>query len=411
MDILQAPETKAFDDAAEAHEALMRASAEHDAANDQRLAEIERKSAADVLLEEKMKRLDAVIDRADRQHRELALKQARRPLDGAAAVRSPEQKTAFDAYVRRGDASLTAALEAKAMSVGTPADGGYLAPVEIEAEIGRRLAEISPIRAMATVRQVSAATYRKPFATTGFAVGWVAETAARTQTATPALDALEFPAMELYAMPAATPQLLEDTAVDLERWIADEVETAFAEQEGQAFVSGDGSAQPKGFLAYTQVADASWEWGKIGTIASGAAAGFAASNPSDKLVDLVYALKAAYRQNGAFVMNRKTQAEIRKFKDAQGHYLWQPPAQAGGRASLMGFPVVESEHMPDVAAGATPIAFGDFRRGYLVVDRTGLRILRDPYSAKPYVLFYTTKRVGGGVQDFSAIKLMKIAAS
>jgi HK97 family phage major capsid protein len=411
MDILEAPETKAFADPAEAQEQLTRTSHEHAQTNDDLVAAIERKMAADAVTKDTLARMAADIAANGRQTRELALKSARRPLDGASAARSPEQKQAFDAYIRSGDARPTLALDTKAMSVGAPADGGYLAPIEIEAEIGRRLAEISPIRAMASVRQVSAATYRKPFATSGFAVGWVAETAARPQTATPTLDALEFPAMELYAMPAATPQLLEDAAVDLERWIADEVETAFAEQESQAFVTGDGLAKPKGFLAYPQVADASWAWGSIGTIASGAAGGFAASNPSDRLVDLVYSVKAAYRQNGAFVMNRKTQAEIRKFKDAQGHYLWQPPAQAGGRASLMGFPVVESEHMPDIAAGATPIAFGDFRRGYLVVDRTGLRILRDPYSAKPYVLFYTTKRVGGGVQDFSAIKLMKIAAS
>jgi HK97 family phage major capsid protein len=152
-------------------------------------------------------------------------------------------------------------------------------------------------------------------------------------------------------------------------------------------------------------------WGKLGYVASGLAGGFAASNPSDALVDLVYALKAGYRQNAAFVMNRKTQAAIRKFKDTGGSYLWQPPSLAGGRASLMTFPLVEAEDMPDVATNSLSIAFGDFRRGYLVVDRSGVRVLRDPYSAKPYVLFYTTKRVGGGVQDFDAIKLMKFAAS
>src|SRR5690606_13960378 len=139
--------------------------------------------------------------------------------------------------------------------------------------------------------------------------------------------------------------------------------------------------------------------------------GFPASHPSDALVDLVYALKAGYRQNAHFVMNRKTQGAIRKFKDIDGNYLWQPPAAPGGRAMLMGFPVVEAEDMPDIANGATPIAFGDFRRGYLVVDRAGVRVLRDPYSAKPYVLFYITKRVGGGVQDFDAIKLMKFGSA
>jgi HK97 family phage major capsid protein len=205
--------------------------------------------------------------------------------------------------------------------------------------------------------------------------------------------------------------LLEDTAVNIDEWLAGEVEQAFAIQEGTAFVTGDGTNKPKGFLAYTTVANASWTWGNIGYIASGAAGAFAASNPSDSLVDLIYAVKAGYRQNGNFVMNRKTQAAVRKFKDTGGNYLWQPPAVAGGKASLMTFPVIEAEDMPDVAANSLSIAFGDFGRGYLVVDRAGVHVLRDPFTAKPYVLFYTTKRVGGGVQDFDAIKLMKFAVS
>jgi HK97 family phage major capsid protein len=246
---------------------------------------------------------------------------------------------------------------------------------------------------------------------TGPAVGWVGETAARPETASPTLDSLSFPAMELYAMPAATATLLEDSAVNIDEWLASEVEQAFAVQEGTAFVTGDGTNKPKGFLTYPTVAQASWSWGNIGYIASGAAGAFPATNPSDVLVDLIYAVKAGYRQSGVFVMNRKTQSVIRKFKDSGGNYLWQPPAVAGERASLMTFPVIEAEDMPDIAANSLSVAFGDFGRGYLVVDRSGVRVLRDPYSAKPYVLFYTTKRVGGGVQDFDAFKLLKMAAS
>jgi HK97 family phage major capsid protein len=247
--------------------------------------------------------------------------------------------------------------------------------------------------------------------TSGPAVGWVGETAARPQIDTPVLDQLSFPAMELYAMPAATATLLENSAVNLDQWLASEVDQAFAVQEGTAFVTGDGSNKPKGFLSYTTIANASWVWGDIGYIATGAAGAFPASNPSDVLVDLIYALKAGYRQNAVFVMNRKTQAAIRKFKDNQGNYLWQPPAQLGAQASLMTFPIIEAEDMPDIAANSYSVAFGDFRRGYLVVDRQGVTVLRDPFTAKPYVLFYTTKRVGGGVQDFDAIKLLKFAAS
>jgi HK97 family phage major capsid protein len=239
----------------------------------------------------------------------------------------------------------------------------------------------------------------------------VAEADPRPQTNNQQLADMTFPAMELYAMPAATQALLDDAVVDIEQWIAEEVQTAFAEQEGAAFVSGDGVNKPKGFLSYTSVADASWSWGNIGYVATGAAGAFAASDPSDALVNLVYALRAGFRQNGKFVMGRRAQSLVRQFKTTTGDYIWAPPATADAGASLMNFPVVEAEDMPDPAANSLSIAFGDFERGYVVVDRVGIRVLRDPYSAKPYVLFYTTKRVGGGVQNFEAIKLLKFAAS
>lgn len=313
--------------------------------------------------------------------------------------------------MRTGQEAALRTLDLKAMSYGSGPDCGYLVPAEVEAEIGRRLSQLSPIRSIASVRQVSSAVLKKPFSISGPAVGWVAETAARPQTNASTLAELQFPTMELYAMPAATPTLLEDAVVDLDQWISAEVETAFAEQEGTAFVNGDGTNKPKGFLNYTKVAEGSWSWGNIGYVATGVAGALPASSPSDILIDTVYALKAGYRQNAAWVMNRRTQAAIRKLKDADGNYLWQPPAGPGQRAMLMGFPLVEAEDMPNAATDATPIAFGDFSRGYLVVDRAGVRVLRDPYSAKPYVLFYTTKRVGGGVQDFDAIKLVKYGVS
>jgi HK97 family phage major capsid protein len=188
------------------------------------------------------------------------------------------------------------------------------------------------------------------------------------------------------------------------------VQAAFAEQEGTAFVTGNGTNKPRGFLDYTKVADGSWTWGNMGYVATGAVGAFPASDASDVLVDLVYTLKAGYRQNAHFVMNRSTQAAVRKLKDGDNTYVWQPPATPGERAMVMGFAIVEAEDMPDIGSDAAAIAFGDFRRGYLIVDRAGVRVLRDPYSSKPYVLFYTTKRVGGGVQDFDAIKLLVFSA-
>ena len=377
-------------------------------ANDERLGEIERRMSADAVTVDKVERINRALD-------ELTLK-SRRPQLGADTpdalpAHRREHKAAFEAYVRKGETGTLATLEAKSLSAGSDADGGYLVPDETEAEIGRLLSEASPIRSIAGVRQVTAAVYKKPFAITGPQTGWVGETAARPETTAPTLAEMQFPAMELYAMPAATQTLLDDAAVSIDQWIAEEVQAAFAEQEGTAFVTGDGSNKPRGFLDYTKVADDSWTWGNLGYVATGAAGAFPASDASDVLVDLIYTLKAGYRQNANWIMNRKTQAEVRKLKDADGNYLWQPAATADGRASLIGFPVTEAEDMPDIGADAFAVAFGDFRRGYLIVDRIGVRILRDPYSAKPYVLFYTTKRVGGGVQNFEALKLLKFAAS
>ena len=410
-----APEIKTIPDTmASAFEDFMGAFEVFKEANDQRLGEIESKLSADVVTRDKVDRISRGMDEQKRALDQMLLKKARPALGGKAEAMSfeaAEHKAAFDSYIRRGDEGALRALEEKAFSIGSASDGGYLVPAQTDTEIGRRLQVISPIRALSTVRQVSGSVLKKPFAVSGLASGWVSETAARPQTTTPQLSELTFPTMELYAMPAATAALLDDAAVDVESWIADEVDIAFSEQEGTAFVTGDGINKPKGFLSYGAVADGSWAWGSIGYIATGAANGFRPSGPSDVLIDTIYALKAGHRQKASFVMNRKTQADIRKFKDADGNYLWQPPSTVGQAASLLGFPVVEAEDMPDVATGGMAIAFGDFQSGYLVVDRTGVRILRDPYSAKPYVLFYTTKRVGGGVQNFEAIKLVKFAVN
>ena len=371
--------------------------------NDGRIAELEKRGSADALTEEKVSRLNQALDGAKAAIDRANLERARPRLEGGRPDAGDEYKGAFAAYVKRG--------EEKALSVGSGPDGGYLVPTETDTEITRLMTALSPIRSIASVRQVSTSLYKKPVSTTGPATGWVAETASRPGTDSQIIDALNFPTAELYAMPAATAQFLDDAAVDVGQWIADEVNAAFAQQEGTAFVTGNGTNKPKGFLAETTIAEGSWAWGKLGYVATGVSADFPASDKSDVLVDLVYALKAGYRQNASWVMNRKTQGAIRKLKDDAGNYIWQPAATADGKATLMGFPLVEAEDMPDIAANSLSIAFGDFKRGYLIVDRQGVNVLRDPYSAKPYVLFYTTKRVGGGVQDYDAIKLLKFAVS
>jgi HK97 family phage major capsid protein len=401
-------------DAANAFGDLHRAFAAFREANDERLAQIEQRMSSDVVTEEKLARIDRALDETKRRLDLQAVEKAR-PRLSAEGVRNEsedrEHKTAFRSYMRSGESAGLKAMEEKAMSSGSGPDGGFLVPQPAEREILRRLGNASPIRAIASVREISAGSFRKAFPVGAPVAGWAGETDARAQTTSPQLADMNFPAMELFAMPAATQTLLDDAAVDVEQWLAEEIDVVFAEQEGAAFVNGDGVNKPTGFLNYPVSTHATWTWGKLGYTPTGAAGAFAASNPSDQIIDLIYALRAGYRQNARFVMNRKTQAAVRKLKSSGGDYLWQPPASADQDASLMGFAVTEAENMPDIAAGSHSIAFGDFRRGYLVVDRLGVRVLRDPYSAKPYVLFYTTKRVGGGVQDFDAIKLLKFAAS
>ena len=397
-------ETKGTGDIATAIDDLARAFEVYKETNDRALDEIKSRGAADTVTSDKLARIDRALD-------ELTLK-ARRPQLSASGTRTTVElahKSAFDTYVRRGESSGLLDLEQKALSVTSGADGGYLVPPETEAAVNRALRDISPIRAIASVRQVSGSVYKKPYSITAPGTGWVGETAARPETTTPTLAEMSFPTMELYAMPAATSALLDDAAVNIDEWIAEEVRVAFAEQEGTAFTTGNGVNRPKGFLDYTKVANASWTWGNLGFVTTGAAGAFPAANPTDKLIDLAFSVRAGYRGNAHFVMNRATQAQIRKFKDVDGNYIWQPSARPGEMPTLLGYGVAESEDMPNIAADSFSIAFGDFRRGYLIVDRVGMRILRDPYSSKPYVLFYTTKRVGGGVQDFNAIKLLRFA--
>lgn len=395
-----------------AADALMRAFEEFKTANDARLAALE-KGRGDVLLEDKVDRIDRALSEQKSLIERAALN-GRRPALGADPVQS-EHKSAWNSYLRRGDIAALTQFESKALSVvGDPTpggqDGGYVAPPELDRMIETRLRQVSPMRTIATVRTTGANVFKKPISLTAAGTGWVAETGARTQTSTPTLALMEFPTAELYANLAATQTLLDDSFVNLEDWIAAEVEEAFAGQERAAFVNGDGDNQPRGFLDYDLVAEASHVWGKIGYVATGVEGAFAASDPVDDLIDLIYTPKPQFRQNARFAMNRKTVAAVRKLKDADDRYIWEPN-EAGG-STLLGYPISEIEDMPDYTTTDAPaIAFGDFARGYLIVDRAGVRVLRDPYSAKPYVLFYVTKRVGGGVQNFDAIKALKFGES
>lgn len=374
------------------------------AANDERMAAIEAKTA-DVLLDEKVGRIDRSLAETKSALNRLAMKAAA-PMEREAEDPAPQ---GWSAYLRSGDERGVSRLDTKSLNMGSDSEGGYVAPPQLDRLIEARLLAASPMRQISTVRQTSVGSFKKPVSL-GANAAWAAEEGARNETTAPTLSLLDFPAAELYAMPAATQALLDDSYVDIDEWLADEVQDAFSVQENTAFVSGTGTNQPKGFLSYTEVADASHAWNQVGYIASGGAGAFASGEEVERLLDLIYALKPGFRSNARFVTNRRTLSSLRKVKDDDGRYIFAP-GLGGEASSLLGFPITEMEEMPDVATDATPIAFGDFRKGYLIVDRQGARVLRDPYSAKPYVLFYTTKRVGGGIQNFDAIKVLKMSES
>jgi HK97 family phage major capsid protein len=361
--------------------------------NEARLAEIEKRGKADPLLDDKLAKIDRRLEA-------LSLKSARADLSGESEPVDAEHSSAWGRYMRVGDDSGLARIDLKSLNTGTDDQGGYVAPPELDQLIESRLMQASPMRQIATVRQTSAGTFRKPVGL-GVEARWAGETEARPSSAVEGLSLIEFPAGELFSQPAATQTLLEDAFSDVDAWLADEVEAAFAAQESAAFINGDGVAKPRGLLSHDIVDDSAHEWGKIGAVMGD----FTGAGAADGLIDLIYAPKSQFRANGRFVMNRRTVSEVRKLKDADGRYLWQPGA-SGDPSTVLGYAVTEIEDMPDIGAGNAAIAFGDFRRGYLIVDRVGTRVLRDPFSAKPFVLFYTTKRVGGGVQNFDAIKVM-----
>ncbi len=360
---------------------------------------VARQDATDAAVDALRSDVEEVKGRLDRVGRA-----ARPPIGGELA--SPEVKSFVDGYLRQGRES-----EVKSLSGAVAADGGYAVPREIDALIAARLKDVSPIRAIAQVVQTGTAGYRKLITTGGTASGWVSETAARPETATPAFAEIAPPSGELYANPAASQAMLDDAAFDLEAWLADEIAMEFARAEGAAFVSGNGTNRPRGFLTGTPTTadDASRAFGTLQFLGTGNATGLGAE-PEEKLIDLVHALKAGHRQGASWVMNSATLAEVRKLKTSDGAFVWQPGLVEGQPDRLLGYPVVEAEDMPDIAANAFPIAFGNFRAGYLIAERTATSILRDPFTNKPFVHFYATKRIGGQVLDSDAIKLLKIAA-
>lgn len=359
---------------------------------------------------EQLKKQEERLTMLDRKSN---LNPMRRPaLAAASDAEAPHQK-AFAAYLRTGedDGLRGLNIEEKAMSTAVAGDGGYLVDPETSSTIQSVLRGASSLRQVAKVVNVEATSYDVLINSTETGAGWASETAAAGETATPTIERISIPLHELSALPKISQRLLDDSAFDIEDWLAGRVADTFSRSEAAAFITGNGADKPVGILDHPSVDNDSWAWGSLGYVPTGTDGNFNATSPGDGLINLVYSLGARYRANGTFVLNSKTAGVVRLIKDAEGRFLWTDSLTQGEPARLLGYPVLIAEDMPDIATGATAIAFGDFGAGYTIAERPDLRILRDPFSAKPHVLFYATKRVGGDVSDFAAIKLLKFSTS
>ena len=382
---------------------------EYRTANDQRMTAIEdNKGTAEV--DAKILKLENAMVEAEAGLAAFAA-QIASGASGSEASRVKDQAYTdnFNNFMRlNGDSNIPS--DIKNVLRKTPdSDGGYLVPTEWDRSIQDALVEVSAIRQLVNIQNVSGGGFKKLINLKGTASGWVGETDARPQTASATFDELDIGWGELYANPAATQNILDDSEIDIESWLAGEVKEAFMLKENAAFVAGDGVKKPRGFLSYVPggTNENRHPLGSLGLVASGGAAAIT----SNSIIDMVYTPAKKYRARAKWAMNRLSLAAVRKLTDNEGNYLWQPTLAAGQPSTLAGYAIAEIEDMPDLAANAFPIAFGDFKAGYTIFDRAGVTILRDPYTNKPYVLFYTTKRVGGAVTDPNAIKVMKVAAA
>lgn len=372
------------------------------------------------LLEEQGKAFESFKDRHDKAladerkaRDQLEMRLNRMGLAGtlpdAGAHSLNEERKAIASFVRTGND-----LELKAHSVSSDPDGGYLVFPQIASAIRTKVRDVSVMARLA--RRVSIGkhdAFEEPFDQTDIGATWVGEKESRPETASATLGVLRVQLHEIYALQVVTQKLLDTTDLDLGEWVVGRIGDKFARSEGTAYVSGDGVNMPRGLLTYPTAAtpDSTRPVGTFQHIASGAAGAFAASNPQDRLVDLIYSLRTPYRQNARFVMNMATAGAVRKMKDADGRFLWSDGLGAGQPARLLGFPVELDEAFPDIAANSLSIAFGDFEQAYTVVEQAGIKMLRDPYSSKPNVQFYGYRRVGGGAAETEAVKFLKFSTT
>jgi len=390
-------------------EELNQAFMEHKTKNDQRLVEIQKRGYADPILEEQVNRvakeiqnLTEVKERLERVETKLE----RPVLGGKESEKTDplalERKEAVIHYLRKGEGLLTPQ-EVKLLASDSDPDGGYWMTSEISDQAIKKVYETSPMRNIATVETISTDALEIPEDLNEADSGWTSERSARTETNTPQIGVRRIPVHELYAMPKATQTLLDDSRIDVESWLSMKIADKMARIENSAFINGDGSGKPRGILTYSA---GGTNPGQVQQINSQGASALTA----DGLRALFYALKSPYIPNARWMMSRSAIEEVSKLKDSSGGYIWQPGFQEGEPQTLLGHPIERMEDMPQVAANSLSVAFGDFRQAYTIVDRFGLRVLRDPFSSKPFVLFYTTKRTGADVTNFEAFAIQKTAA-
>ena len=380
-------------------EQIAGAFAEFQKTNDARLKAIETKGYAPADLVEKNEKANEAIEKLQTELKKIETAMARGGHGGgegdAKDEKAAKYKEAFTKWARGGMSDI----EMKALSVDSDADGGFLVTPEMSSEIVKKVFESSPMRALASVQTISTDALDILEDLDEVESGWVTERQNRSNTGTPQLKMVKIPVHEIYASPLATQKMLDDASINVEQWLQQKIADKFSRDEATAFVRGDGMGKPKGILSYS----AGDGFGLIEQVVSGSAANITA----DGLIDLQNALKEAYQGNASWIMKRQTVKEVRKLKDLQGRYLWEPGLVPGNPDMLLGKPLYQANDMDAVGANKLAVGYGDFKAGYQIVDRIGIRVLRDPYSAKPFVMFYTTKRVGGGVKNFEAIKLGK----
>jgi HK97 family phage major capsid protein len=385
--------------------------------NDESIAEAVKKGTADVVRTEEIDRISKSIGDLQAAKDELeaeviSLKSAGVNPGASERPEVAEHRKAFEAFARKGREDGLEDLERKALSVTTSADGGFAVPEQLDRTILDLIKRVTPFRQVSGQVTIGGADYKKLVNLRGTASGWVGETSSRPETDTPQFAEIAPSMGEVYANPAATQRMLDDAFFDVEEWLASEIGTEFAQKEGAAFISGTGTNQPAGFLSGTinVSADGTRTFGHLQMVKTGVAGDFIATtsstNPGDSFIDTVHSMKPELRSGAAWMMNTLTLAEVRKFRDVDGNYLWRPGLTEGQPQTILGYQAVEAADMPDVATNTFPIAFGNFERGYLIVDRMMTRLLRDPFTNKPYVHFYATKRVGGAVIDSEAIKVL-----